>query len=50
MLDQQTQTVAEVPHFHLNRFPVCVYVLDGVVIDFSLIEAVVISETVLSLV
>lgn len=42
--------MAEVPHFCLNCFPVCVHMLAGVVIDFSSIEAVVISETVLSLV
>lgn len=47
MLDHQTQTVAEVPHFCLKYFPVRVHVLAGVVIDFSSVEAVVISETVL---
>lgn len=49
MLDHQIQTVAEVLHFCLNCFPVCVHVLAGVVIDFSSVEAVVISETVLVL-
>lgn len=48
-LAQQTQTLAEVPHFRLSCFPVCVYVLDGVMSDFSVVEAVIIPETVLIL-